>query len=164
MRRLCERIGLVAPSPALIPGFAATAIVYVIYPWTHSGEWSELMLGLAMLFTAITHLQPQLRARSIVIACLVTCVLGAATAQAWFLVAGSRPEQLEGARVELRALRNDLAKARSYKHCGVHKRVYSYLQKYGQQHLFEGEFAALVNTFSSTRSDRIDTAIRRVGR
>jgi hypothetical protein len=128
----------------LIPSYLASAIVYVIYPWSHSGEWSELMLGTAMLVTAMLQLDSRIRARSIAISLLIIGLLGAGTAQAWFHLAGTRPEQLEGARVELRALRNDLAQARSYKHCGVHKRVYSYVEKYEQNHLFEGEFAGLV--------------------
>jgi hypothetical protein len=48
--------------------------------------------------------------------------------------------------VELRALRADLAMPRSYKRCGIHKRMYSYVEKYGQRHLFEGEFSKLVAT------------------
>jgi hypothetical protein len=144
LRQLGERIGLVAPSPATIPAFAATATVYIAYPWTFSGEWSELMLGLAMLFTAMAHIDPRVRARSIASACVATWALGAGTAQAWFQLAGSTADQLEGARVELRALRSDLAKARSYKECGIHKRVYSYVEKYEQQHLLDGEFAELV--------------------
>jgi len=146
LRQLAQRIGLSAPPTALVPAYAATGIVYIIYPWTHSGEWSELMLGLAMLFTALRHWSPALRSRSITIAFGMTCLLGAATAQAWSQLAGTRPEQLEGARVELRALSTDLAKPRSHKRCGIHKRMYSYVEKYDQRHLFEGEFSKLVDT------------------
>jgi hypothetical protein len=144
LRRFCDRLGIRTPSPFMIPSYAATAIIYVIYPWTFSGEWSELMLGLAMLFTALQHLEPTVRTRAIALAFVTACSLGVASAQAWFLVAGARPEHLEEARAELRALRSDFSGSKSYKRCGIHKRIYSYVEKYEQQHLFNGEFAGLV--------------------
>ena len=53
LRRLLERIGVVVPPLGLLPLFAATFLMYIVYPFSHSGEWVELMLGLGMLFAVL---------------------------------------------------------------------------------------------------------------
>ena len=33
-----ERVGIVAPAIALLPAYAGTFLLYIVYPWSHSGE------------------------------------------------------------------------------------------------------------------------------
>jgi hypothetical protein len=152
-RALFDAVGIAAPSPILIPGFVATGLLYDAYPWTHTGEWAELMLGVGMLFAAL--LRPYIgpttttegrfaRADArIAAAFVITWTLGAATAAAWSLVSAGREEHLQAARIELDALKRDIKDPRSRTRCGVHKRVYSYVERYGHDHLFSGNFAQL---------------------
>ena len=48
-----KRLGIVAPTIALLPAFVAAFLTYFLYPWSHSGEWVELMLGMNFLFSAM---------------------------------------------------------------------------------------------------------------
>jgi hypothetical protein len=72
--------------------------------------------------------------------------LGVGTAQAWWAIAGDDPERSASARVELEALRRDVAGARTRTrtHCGLHKRLHALALRGGQAHLFAGDFARLV--------------------
>ncbi|MBW2230588.1 MAG: hypothetical protein JRH17_09385 [Deltaproteobacteria bacterium] len=154
-REMANRLGIVAPPLVLIPAFAATAAFYEIYPWTHTGEWAELMLGISMLFAAALNLRAatcnaagphSIRGAGsrLVLTWLVAILLGVATAEAWRSARLGEPEQVEVARVELAALRRDVAAARTKTDCGLHKRVYSFVETYQQDHLRSGRFAALV--------------------
>jgi hypothetical protein len=167
MRRWLDLLGIVAPPPGLIPAFAATAILYRVYPWDHTGEWAEAMLGTAMLFAAVIHshaagkhgreglASAEFDALSLdrrpsaapgrrwITAWGATLLLGVGTAM---LSGAMNPEDIKGinaARIELEALRHDFASARTRTRCGLHKRIYTMVEAYHQDHLFEGEFATL---------------------
>ena len=140
--RAFSRIGVVAPPLLIAPAFIATGIVYQVYPWSHTGEWAEAMLGLAMLSVALVH-AGRGSAAWLGGAGLATWLLGVATASAWWLVMADDPARVAAAEVELRALRADLASARTRSSCGLHKRVYGMVEKYHLNHLYTGEFAAL---------------------
>jgi len=154
LRSYADRLGIVAPPLWLAPGFAATAIVYEVYPWTFAGEWAEAMLGLGMLCAglAIAARWPGSRgedrahtlARSIAVQTVLSLALGTATAWLWFAMVRVTPAHLEAARVELEALRDDYSLSKSRTRCGVHKRVHSHVVKYDVEHLYEGRFASLV--------------------
>jgi hypothetical protein len=153
VRRLGEGLGIEPPPLELAPSFAATAVLYAVYPWTHSGEWAELMLGSALMLCGATHLHAYATtgrsspavavAPRALSAWAAVLLLGVVTAQAWWVRVGSRPEQLELARIELAALRRDVAASRTRTHCGVHKRLHALASTSGQQHLLAGAFAGL---------------------
>ena len=148
------RLAVVVPAPGLVPSFVATALLYQIYPWSHSGEWSEAMLGTTMLFAALVHLYkdaetPRSRlgsglGRAIILAWLATGMLGALTATLGRREAGDESPRIREAAAELEALRSDLGAARARTRCGVHKRIYTMVETYGQDQLLSGSFASLV--------------------
>ncbi len=143
--RVTERLGVVSPSVGTLPGFAATAVVYVAYPWSHTGEWAEAMLGFAMLASAWLACG-ELGTSALRLAAAGTlCVgLGFATTQATWLLTRDDPERLAAAEVELEALSRDFSGARTRTRCGSHKRVYALMRKVDGHALRDGEFAGLV--------------------
>ena len=64
VKRLLDVTGIVVPPASMIPSFLLVFATYQIYPWKHSGEWVELMLGLGFLFVALAT--PESRTRSLV--------------------------------------------------------------------------------------------------
>ncbi len=158
VRRLFERLRVVSPPLALAPAFAAAFFLYQNYPWKFTGELVELMLGLGLLFAALdgwrrhgsekagraAGLWPVAAAWGLVL------LLGVATAAASNRLAGDDPARLEEARREAEHLKLDfLGMARRGggpgTRCGLHKRVFSYVEKYGAKPLYEGRFAALTS-------------------
>ena len=75
---------------------------------------------------------------------LATVLLGVSTVGFGWLVSAEDPARSEEARIELEALRSDFAAARTRTRCGIHKRIYTLVEAYRQDHLFEGKFASLV--------------------
>ena len=65
-----------------------------------------------------------------------------ATAGASRLAWSGHPGKIETAQAETEALKRDFLK-RARSRCSLHKRVYSFVEKYDQTGLFEGEFSAL---------------------
>ncbi len=148
LRKLAARLGVLASPLGLAPAFLATHIAYQTYPWSFTGEVVELMLGLGFLFAATELLLAQgaARPRSAV---ALSVAPWAAVIVLGFLTAGvsrwmwqARPEAIEGVRTEARALADDFLD-RVGRRCGIHKRVYSFMEKYEEEGLLEGAFAAL---------------------
>ncbi len=140
LRRLFERLGIAVPPLGLLPLFAATFLMYLVYPFSHSGEWVELMLGLGMLFALLpTKLKPVLAGWAIVM------VLGIASGAATRLQRDDHPATLHAAQTEIEAIKRDFESGRVWARCNVHKRLYSYVVKYEQYALQQGEFAGLVS-------------------
>ncbi len=140
LRRLFERIGIVVPPLGLLPLFAATFAMYLAYPFSHSGEWVELMLGLGMLFALIpAGLKPVLVGWAVVMA------LGIASGAVTRMQRDDQPAMLEAAQTEIAAIKRDFESGRAWARCNVHKRLYSYVVKYEQYGLQQGEFANLVS-------------------
>ena len=156
VRRLAERCGVTPPPLALIPAFIATWIFYAGYPWTHSGEWVELMLGLGFLFSGLwgfrasgTPAQYRSQAPRVLVKILagwlIVVLFGAASAAASRVQRSGHGENPVTARIELEALRHDFLSGEMRVRCGVHKRLYTYANKYAQTHLLDGEFAQLTS-------------------
>ncbi len=156
-RGLLDRVGVSVPPLEFLPAFAVTAVFYQVYPWSHSGEWAEAMLGYGFLFVAVVE-RGRLRhmagsggggnaepgfARRFGVAWLVTALLGAGTARAEWLWTADDPERLARAQIELAALQQDIAAARTRTKCGLHKRIFTMARAYGMDHLFDGAFASL---------------------
>lgn len=154
LRRLLARLGVVAPSILLLPAFAGTAYLYIDYPLGHSGEWVEMMLGLGFLFSALPMLERfsgrarrsddrVVATRPALIAFVVACGLGLATAALSRAGRDSDPAIVQAASVEVRALAADFEAGRARSRCNLHKRVYTFVEEYGQSGLYDGSFAAL---------------------
>lgn len=150
-RRLLGRAGIVAPPLALIPAFATTWAIYLAYPWSHSGEWVELMLGVGFLFAGLQAYRvcggfPDSRRDRlipVVASWALVIGLGGATAAASRHQRSAHADNVDAARSELAALKQDLLAGQRYMPCNVHKRLYTYVDKYRQSHMTAGEFAAL---------------------
>ena len=80
---------------------------------------------------------------ALMIAWLAVVLLGVSTAGASRFYRNALPENVDAARQEVEALRSDFEDRRVRTRCGVHKRLYTYVQKYEQTHLLEGAFARL---------------------
>jgi hypothetical protein len=142
----------------LAPAFAATLGLYVAYPWEFTGEIVELMLGYCFLFSALA-VRPQTAASvaraprslltSLIGSTAVVVLLSFATAAGVRLISSDDTTLTATASVEVAALREDfLRPARPERGiyitpCGLHKRVYSYVEKYRAKYLTRGSFAGL---------------------
>lgn len=154
LRRLLERLGVLAPSILLLPAFTGTAYLYIDYPLSHSGEWVEMMLGLGFLFSALPMLErfgkrtgrdgdSRVATRLTLIAFVVACGLGLATAALSRLQKDADPAIVQAATVEAQSLAEDFKAGRASSRCNLHKRVYTFVEEYGQRGLYDGRFAAL---------------------
>jgi hypothetical protein len=164
LRRLATRLAIVAPALGLLPLFAGALAFLHAYPWKFTGELVELVLGLGFLFAAVLgarDLRPQRagrRGRAWVVArspaagvtliWLLALALGFANAEASQHLRISRPETLGIAQAELDALAEDFRTQKKMhgrlpSECGIHKRLYTFVQEHRQRFLLRGSFAAL---------------------
>ncbi len=152
--RLLSRAGGGAPSLSLAPAFLATWLAYEWYPWSHTGEWVELTLGLGFLFavlpaTETANAPSKSRSRAgraaawVALATGLVWALGAAGAAASRLQRSASPEILEAARAEVEMLRRDFLEKRVRTSCGLHKRLYTFVEQYDADALLAGRFVAL---------------------
>ena len=138
LKSLVGRVGLVSPAAELAPGFALTFVFYVWYPLDFTGEWVELMFGLAMLFAAalavFTDHGRGLKRPSILLglASALSLMLGAASMAVTAAVFSGSSWAGQLAETEIAALVADFNHPRVATRCGVHKRVYTFLREYGQ--------------------------------
>lgn len=157
--RLLLRLGVVVPPPELIPGFGVTYWLYEAYPFSFSGEITEYMLGLGFLFAALVRWremrEPEAggllrwrHAASVGGAGVLVAVvgIGSAAASHW---RSETPELVATASAEVAALREDFQgygrrHGRLPSRCGLHKRLYTFVQEYHKDFLLRGQYAALV--------------------
>jgi hypothetical protein len=150
-----ERLGIVVPTLALLPAFAAAFLLYVVYPWSHSGEWVELMLGLSFLFSAVLmprdsgdeNQSPAANrfgaGRNTAIAFVAVIGLGLISGAASRAQQNAHPANLEATRNEVAAIARDFASGLATSRCNLHKRLYTFVEEYEQEGLFDGNFAGL---------------------
>lgn len=147
-----EKLGVIAPSPGLLPAFLATFVVYYEYPWSHSGEWAELMLGTGMLFSLLPGLKRREQGfgqgwRSLPATGLwagaITLALGLLSSVGSRAQRDAHPETMAAARAEIAALEQDFESGRVVSRCSLHKRLYTFVQQYDQPNLLSGAFAQL---------------------
>ena len=165
IRQLLERWGVLSPPWELIPSFLAMLWLYQTYPWRFSGEVVELMLGLSILLAALSmwirigivgSLPATVGFNRVVMTFSLITLLGATSAAAANRWLPSDPLKIEAARLETDALRADLlALARregelAAGKCGLHKRLFTFFEKYDKQELLEGRFADLLREPSAT--------------
>ncbi len=169
VKKLFARIGVVVPPLALAPSFIAAFILYQRYDgftwlqddwdsdwwdaWSFTGEWVEIMLGFGFLFAAIAALLTfrsggkPMRWRqmlALVAGWLLVVVAGVVNGAMSRHMRSASPEIVEATRGELEALRRDFLGGEVKTRCNRHRRVYTFMEKYQQDALLEGEFAALV--------------------
>ena len=158
-RRVLWRLGIQAPPLGLAPAFAAAYAAYEDYTWKFTGEIVELMMGLGFAFAAQAGsrgLGPAgvaaggaRLAAALAVCCGWVVALGGASAVLSRVERSSSPAALETARVELAALERDfLGEARRRRgrlpsDCGLHKRLYTYREKYDREFLLVGDFVGL---------------------
>lgn len=140
LRSLLERLGVVSPNIGFLPAFAATFLFYQVYPFGHSGEWVELMLGVGLLFSVLPEkLGPLLAAWAAIL------LLGLASAATTRMQRDDHPATMAAAQAEIEAIKHDFESGRAASNCGLHKRLYSFVVKYKQYGLQKGEFASLTS-------------------
>ena len=158
LRTLIDRLAIVGPPLAFLPAFAATYWIYEDYPWKFSGETVELMLGLGFLFSSLWALRrfskapppgPGREVLCYAAAFAGVAALGAANAQVARIKKADDPLYVIQAQGEVDALRADFEAiagspdGRLATGKNIHKRVYSYMEKYGKFELLEGAFGSL---------------------
>lgn len=154
VRKLLSRAAVVVPPAALAPSFAATYWFYEVYPWKLTGEWAELMMGLGFLFSGVAaalhfgggpkqapwlgRLVPTMAA-----SWLLVVAVGVANAAVSRFGRSARPETIATAEGELEALKRDFLSGEVKTKCNRHRRLYTFMERYDQDAMLEGEFAAL---------------------
>lgn len=155
IRRSLEKLLIESPPFVLVPSFVATYWVYESYPWKFSGEVAELMLGLGFLFALLSTCRRlagpsgpraiEAGPWAVPLAWALPLLLGIATSTLSNVAMRGSEENRETARGEIEALRSDFRRSGdSISHCGIHKRIYTYMKDYEQEEvLLERSFAAL---------------------
>ncbi|RME74043.1 MAG: hypothetical protein D6776_05945 [Planctomycetota bacterium] len=163
VRRIFALAGVVAPPVGLVPAFFLAYYAYTVYPWDFSGELAEFMIGFGFLFTAVRTAalfgpreaggppQPRRVALTIALAWLLVLGVGIGNAAISRSARAGNADLVRQAKQETEALAQDfLDYARRYRDgdlvtgCGLHKRLYRYMRKYGRTFLRRGRFARLV--------------------
>ena len=151
---LLKRIGVVPGSAWLMPAFIATYLLYDIYPWGHSGEWVELMLGGSILFSLLPMLQKKDKAAAasagklpvwVVSSWVAVIALGLLSGAASRAQRDVHPDILQAAQDEVEAIKRDFESGIVDISCNKHKRLYTFVVEYDQTGLYRGEFARLQN-------------------
>jgi len=163
LARGIRRVGIIAPPTLLAPGFAVALGIYIDYPWRFAGEVVELIVGLGFLFagglcaTQLATGAGKSRASGwrggvrILLLLGVTLCLGVANAALSQVQRASSPEAVRAAERELEAMKNDFFAVAEQQdglipvRCGLHKRLYTFVESYDKRFLEHGEFAALTS-------------------
>ncbi len=157
VRRQLDRLAVVASPWQLAPAFLVTWVVYQQYPLKFTGEVIELMVGLGFLFASLVAAEtfagrPETGPRRLGRLALVVAIVAALGLAAAAYSRGQRgtgEEILAAVVTETAALKDDFLtmardnRGKAVTRCGVHKRVYSFVEKYDTDYLYEGAFAAL---------------------
>jgi hypothetical protein len=146
-REIADRAGFILPPVAVVFPFAVAAIVYEIYPWDQTGEWVELMAALGFLLSggSAAVSRPADKPASVfypVITFAIAVVLSLATTWTPSLF-GLDEDLIRQTGTEIRALAVDFKSRKVRVKCAVHKRIYTFVKEYGQDHLKQGQFSEL---------------------
>lgn len=143
LRRLLGKWSIVAPSVWLVPSFALMGWIYESYPWRFSGEWVEAMLAAGFLAAGLHAGKSPRMLKNGAIALVALIPLTAGSVSIGRIQRASDADAVRTAEVELEALRRDFQSGMVQTRCNRHKRLYTFMVQYEQDHLLEGEFAAL---------------------
>ena len=143
--RLLVRLRIVAPHPALIVSFLAMFVMYIWYPWSHTGEWVELAMACGFAYAALFGRESvQSLMRNTVIVFGSIWILSALTVTVVRYAHAVDPAKLEMTGRELDALAKDFSSGQVRTRCGIHKRLYTFVEQYRQTYLLRGEFSRLL--------------------
>ncbi len=170
VKRLFAFTAVVVPPLVLAPSFFASFLLYQRYDgftwlhddwdsdwsdaWSFTGEWVEIMLGLGFLFAAVAAALA-FRSReapkhalakplvAVVASWLLVVGVGIANGVLSRTARGAAPGMVEATQNELEALKRDFLSGEVKTKCNRHRRLYTFKEKYDQDNLLEGEFAAL---------------------
>ncbi len=167
LRRACDRLGLWRPPLALAPSFLITLLIYLEYPWKFTGEVVEFMMAFGFLSTAIaaaSNLRSWSQKRDhesggrkigslvpLAAASALVLALGLANAATSRAQRTGHPETIATAQAEADALKADFLhlkaanRNRFVTRCGLHKRLYAYVEKYRREELLSLSFANLTS-------------------
>ncbi len=158
--RLLAAARIVSPPALLAPAFAVALWIYVDYPWRFAAEIVELTVGFGFLCAGSLRARefaeapgPSVWRQTVLVLVLagVTLGLGVASAAVSRFQRRASPEALRAAEIELDALKRDFyalpdqRDGRLSVRCNVHKRLYTFVEKYHKPSLLRGEFAALTS-------------------
>ena len=150
-----DRLAIVPPTISLMPAFAGTFLLYYSYPWSHSGEWVELMLALSFLFSAISmpldgngenvsikinHLSSS---QFTVVAFVAVIGLGLLSAAVTRAERDAHPANMQAVQTEVEAISRDFESGLARSSCNLHKRLYTFVEEYGQTKLYRGSYSGL---------------------
>lgn len=142
IRRWLTDRQLVAPSLALAPGFILAAILNLVYPWHNTGEWVELLAALGFVSAAVemgaSHASRFAYLVSGPALLLGTLFAGAATPL--LIPANDEQDLIALTHAEAAALAEDFRSKRLRSRCGVHKRVYTFVEQYGSRRMEQSGF------------------------
>jgi len=148
--RLLKRCRIVVSPPSLIVGFLAMYVVYVWYPWSHTGEWVELAMAYGFAYVALFSRSPvaaRSEAAGTVKALQVLAIIWALAASTVIAVRyghAADPDNVNAARFEIDALAKDFNSGHVRTRCNIHKRLFTFAREYRQPYLFEGEYSQLL--------------------
>ncbi len=145
--KILTRFGIGAPYPILIHSLLARNVVYVWYPWSHTGEWVELAMAFGFAYAALFgRAFDSSDSRNVFIVFATTWVLAAVTVGVVRFAHAGDPVRLAVVQQEIEALRKDFTGGRVHTRCGIHKRLYTFAIEYRQNFLFSGEFSRLLES------------------
>jgi hypothetical protein len=154
-----RRHGVVLPPSWLVPIFGLALVLQLVYPLPFTGELVELVFGLALLFIAFWNAHAGSRASmgdasgaaaTLGAWCLslVIVVLLSGMSAHWSLRRAASVESIATAHAEVDALARDFtqvaaARGEAPTGCGLHKRLYTFVNEYDVGELAGLEFASL---------------------
>ncbi len=146
-REFAVRVGVILPPVAVILPFAVAAVVYEIYPWDQTGEWVEMMAALGFLISGGSAAMSCSGDKPFVLfnpvsAFAVAVILS--LANTWIpSLLGADDERIRQAQTEIQALAEDFRNRKVRVNCSVHKRIYTFVEEYGQDYLRQGKFSEI---------------------
>lgn len=162
VRRFFQRFAVLVPPFSLAPAFLTAFFADLLDPLNYTREWVELMLGLGFFFASLYCIYAYRfavqdsrwisRLSALIPACwLIIAGMGAATAAMTWSESASELKKINITNIELEALKEDILGGGNFMSgwmstkCGIHKRIYSYVEKYRERHLLAGRFAQLTD-------------------
>ena len=144
--RIFNKVGIKPPPVGLVPVFVITLLLYMSYPWSHTGEWVELLLGLGFLYSSIAAAGVWIErpAGTYAMSSAIVIVLGVLVAMIGRYERESHPGTIAAVEAELAALAADFRSPSVDYGCGAHKRLYTLIRERDQAYFYHGAFAGLV--------------------
>lgn len=163
-----DRLGIEVAPLAFLPSFGAALWIYHDYPWKYTGEIVELMMGLGFLFSALWIFGQLARvphdgrrvAADFLVSLVCVAMAGYISASISHARKSTDPRFVEMAQAETEAMAADFEAIAERpgglltSSCNVHRRVYTYWDKYRSEELSNGALSGL--TRSGMPSERAE--------